>query len=275
MTTAKRRGVSGAAAVLAAAARLNEAIRRADRAAAGKLLAREFTLVDAGGQVHPRAAVLANLEGGAARSRSGMTARSYGGVAMVTGAARSPQGIDLFTLDAWVKDAGGWRALVLHDNALASADRPHLHPPPQPRPADAKPPECNNPLEFVPYTPKSRAERDIITSFQTLEKAVTHNDADEWVKHMADEFIVYRTGQHPTAKAERAGHLRAQRQVNAETWVAAVEWMRLWVKGDAAVMRADHVMPGNRRPPYRATRLWVKRDNRWQMAVSQQTTRAG
>jgi hypothetical protein len=37
-------------------------------------------------------------------------------------------------------------------------------------------------------------------------------------------------------------------------------------------MRADHVMPGNRRPPYRATRVWVKRDGHWQMALSQQTT---
>jgi hypothetical protein len=48
--------------------------------------------------------------------------------------------------------------------------------------------------------------------------------------------------------------------------------MKLWVHGDAAVMRADHVMPGKRRPPYRATRIWVKRDGRWQMTMSQQTT---
>ena len=28
-------------------------------------------------------------------------------------------------------------------------------------------------------------------------------------------------------------------------------------------MRADHAMPGQRRPPYHATRIWVKRDGRW------------
>ena len=54
--------------------------------------------------------------------------------------------------------------------------------------------------------------------------------------------------------------------------MAEIERMKLWAFGDAVVMRADHKMPGNRRPPYRATRLWVKRDGRWQMAVSQQTT---
>lgn len=48
--------------------------------------------------------------------------------------------------------------------------------------------------------------------------------------------------------------------------------MRLWVAGGGAAMQARHPMPGNRRPPYRAARIWVKRDGRWQMAMSQQTT---
>ena len=69
--------------------------------------------------------------------------------------------------------------------------------------------------------------------------------------------------------------IAAQKAVNGETWVAEVAWMKLWVFGDAAVMRADHVMPGNRRAPYRATRLWVKRDGHWLMALSQQTAIAG
>jgi hypothetical protein len=89
---------------------------------------------------------------------------------------------------------------------------------------------------------------------------------------VADEFVVTRTRQHPTDKAARMAFMDSQKAINAETFVAEVERMRFWVFGDGAVMRADHVMPGNRRPPYRATRLWVKRDGRWQMAVSQQTT---
>jgi len=66
--------------------------------------------------------------------------------------------------------------------------------------------------------------------------------------------------------------METQASINAETFIAQVEYLKFWVLGDAAVMRADHVMPGNRRPPYRATRLWVKRDGHWQMAISQQTT---
>ena len=101
---------------------------------------------------------------------------------------------------------------------------------------------------------------------------MTHNDPEEWKNHVADEFVVTRTHQHPTDKAARMAFMATQQAINAETFVAEVTALKFWVLGDAAVMRADHAMPGNRRPPYRATRLWVKRDGRWQMAVSQQTT---
>ena len=127
----------------------------------------------------------------------------------------------------------------------------------------------------MPYKPKSQAERDIIATFQALETAVTRNDPNEWIKYVADEFVVTRTRQHPTDKAARVAFMKTQQAINAETFVAEVTYLKFWVLGDAAIMRADHVMPGNRRPPYRATRLWVKRDGRWQMAVSQQTTIQG
>ena len=57
----------------------------------------------------------------------------------------------------------------------------------------------------------------------------------------------------------------------AQVMVGAVESMRLWVYGDGAAMTTMQVMPDNSRPPYRATRVWVRRDGRWQMVISQQT----
>jgi hypothetical protein len=265
-------------AVLAVADALAAAIRSGNKAAADKLLARDFSFIDASGKVHSRRSVLANLKAGPDNSRIKAKVRTYGRVALVAGMEKSAQAgrrPDLFAVDIWVKGNDGWRALIHHNNVLAEDSAPRAHPASTPRPRDAQPPPCPNPLDFVPYQPKSQAERDIITAFQTLEKAVTHNDPEEWPKHVADEFTVYRTKQHPTTKAERVAFIAAQKAVNGETWVAEVAWMKLWVIGDAAVMRADHVMPGNRRPPYRATRLWVKRDGHWQMALSQQTTIAG
>ena len=274
--TAKAQAGSDEAALRAAAQRLDTALRTGNKAAAAKLLAGAFEFIDARGQRHTRAQLLASLKSLApARAAGKPRLTVYGAIAMRTGARTSARKTEVYFLDVWLKGKDGWRALVRHDNVLAAADAAPAHAPSQPRPRDAQPPECNNPLAFVPYQPKSTAERAIIRSFQTLEQAVTRNDADAWVPHMADEFAVTRTNQHPTSKAERAAFMRRQQTINAETFVAEVAGMKLWVRGKAAVMRADHVMPGNRRPPYRATRVWVQRDGRWQMAVSQQTTMAG
>lgn len=252
-------------------ARFVSAVRSGERAALAPLLAADFTAIDTSGSVHGADGAAGLLVGG---DNATVTAKDYGSLVLVTERYRSADGREIVIVEVWVKEAAGWRLLVHHANQLADPAAPHAHPSPQARPADAPPPVCENPCLAVPYQPQETAEADIITSFQTLERAVTRNDADEWVKHMADEFVVYRTKQNLTTKAMRAQMLRDHGKINAETFVAAVEAMKLWIVGDAAVMRADHVMPGNRRPPYRATRVWVKRDGRWQMAMSQQTTRA-
>jgi len=260
-----------AADIATARASFVAAVAAGDAAAADSLLAPDFTAIDTSGAVRGRDDATTLLVGDAAAA---VTAQDYGALTLVTERYRSADGQEVVTVEAWVKGAAGWQLLVHHANVLADPAAPHSHPTPQARPADAPHPVCENPCHGVPYEPKEQAERDIITSFQTLERAVTQNHADEWVKHMADEFVVYRTRQNLTTKAMRAQMLRDHRVINAETFVAAVEAMNLWVVGDAAVMRADHVMPGNRRPPYRATRIWVKRDGRWQMAMSQQTARS-
>jgi hypothetical protein len=273
--TTTRNAPSPRQAVLAAAKALQAAIRAGDARAAEKFLARDFSFIDAAGHVHARREVLAALTASPRNAGTRVKVRDYGRVALVTGSYKSAQASernDLYALDVWIKDAGRWKALIHHNNVLAPPDAPSTHASGTPRPIDAPPPRCANPLEEVPYQPTSEAERDIINAFQTLERAVTRNDPDEWRKHVADEFVVTRTRQHPTDKAARMAFMATQRAINAETFVAEVVALKFWVLGDAAVMRADHAMPGNRRPPYRATRLWVKRGGRWQMAISQQTT---
>jgi hypothetical protein len=261
--------------VLAAAKALQAAIRDGNPTAAEKFLAGDFSFIDAAGHEHARREVLNALKASPRSTGSAIKVRDYGRVALITGSYKSAQAgerADLFALDVWVKDGSKWRALIHHNHVLARPDAPSAHAAGAPRPIDAPAPRCVNPLEEVPYQAKSQAERDIIKAFQTLELAVTRNDPDEWRHHVADEFVVTRTRQHPTDKAARMAFMATQRAINAETFVAEVVTLKFWVLGDAAVMRADHAMPGNRRPPYRATRLWVKRDGHWQMAISQQTT---
>jgi ketosteroid isomerase-like protein len=268
----KPAGRTPAAEVRAAQERLSQALREGNRAALGELLSRDFSFVDAQGRLLARPEFFKELATLAPGPDRGVKVRDYGRVALVTGRRKSARKSGVYFVTIWVQRPAGWRALIHQDNVLAGKDESPAHAAPQPRPPDAKPPDCDNPLKAVPYRPQSAAEREIIKSFQQLETAVTRNDADAWMTHMADEFVVTRTRQHPTSKAQRAEAMRKLQAINAETWVAEVESMRLWVLGDAAVMQAQHRMPGDRRPPYRAVRIWVKRDGRWQMALSQQTT---
>lgn len=252
---------------------LNRAIAADDRPEVEKHLGKEVIFIDAEGRVHDRAGALAALRANPVGAGASSTVLSYGTLGQITW--KNPvAGGERIGLEVWVKVGETWQARVIHLNTIAASASEKAHPPMTKLAPGAPFPTCRNPLEFIPYAPKSPDEEGIIESFQALETAVVRNEPDAWVKYVADEFIVYRTGQHPTTKAGRTAALTRQREVNAETYVAEAEDMQLWVLGDAAIMRADHVMPGNRRPPYRATRLWVKRDGRWQMALSQQTTRA-
>ncbi|MEA2903917.1 MAG: hypothetical protein QOI12_1304 [Alphaproteobacteria bacterium] len=193
----KPRALTDTEAVRIAAERLAGAIRRGSVATAEKLLARDFSFIDAAGKVHSRRAVLGNLKPGSRSAGAAVRVNAYGRLAVVTGTARSAQAgrnDDLFAIDVWIKGNDGWRALIHHNNVLAGRSTPLAHPPSTPRPAGAEAPACKNPLEFVPYQPKLQAEHDIIAAFQALEQAVTRNDAAAWVQHVADEFVVYRTG---------------------------------------------------------------------------------
>ena len=263
----------GEAAVSSLRKTLREEARNKSQDAIAKHFDAELVAIDRAGRVLSRDEAVAVLQAGS--DKEGTTKLiDYGPVVLSVERGVEVSEGELVVAQVWVRRDDKWGLLIHHENVIAAPGSPSTHPPLVERAPDAPPPDCPNPLDFVPYDARSEAEKGIIHSFQSLEKDVVSNEADKWVYWVADEFEVFRTKQHPTTKAQRADALRRQKKVNAEIFVAAVEAMRLWVFGDVAVMRADHLMPGNRRPPYRATRIWVNRDGRWQMAISQQTTRA-
>ena len=202
--------------------------------------------------------------------------RDYGRVALITGSYKSAQAgerSDLFALDVWVKDASTWKALIHHNNVLARPDAPSAHvvggAEADGRAAAALREPAGGGSVQAEIAGRARHHQSIPGAGA---RGHPQRSRTSGSKHVADEFVVTRTRQHPTDKAARMAFMETQRAINAETFVAEVVTLKFWVLGDAAIMRADHAMPGNRRPPYRATRLWVKRDGHWQMAISQQTT---
>jgi hypothetical protein len=264
-TVAPAAGGDGAL-VLAADAALSQALRTADKSSARRLLSLEFSYVDEDGKIHERKEFLGDLKAAAAAAVGDPQVEAYGRIATVTGHRKTVHDSDVFFLDIWAKQKGAWRALAMQDVVLA-ADAPQdpaVAPPP-------KPYQCSNPCQTIPYRVRSPTEQDIINSFQAIDKATVAHDADEWSKHIADEFVLYRSGRAPIAKADRIATIERQKQSNAGIAVGEVQAMRLTAYDNGAAMTASHVMADNSRPPYRAARVWVRRNNQWLMVISVQT----
>jgi ketosteroid isomerase-like protein len=266
-TKAQQAGSGDDAIVLAADNALGDAVRAGDKLAARKLLALQFSFVNADGKIYARKDFLNDLKGVAAAPPSDVEVRSYGLLAIVTGQRKSASNADMFFLDVWARQKGAWRALVSQAVTLAAAAAPAA---PAPA-ADAAPYECKNPCQTIPYRVRSVPEQEVIATFQAIEKAVVARDAVEWAAHIADEFVVYRSARPPAGKTDRITAIERQKEANSAVTVGEVQNMRLAVYGDAGAMVADQVAPDNARPPYRATRLWVKRGGQWLLAVSVQT----
>jgi Domain of unknown function (DUF4440) len=254
--------------VLAADTALGEAMRADDKSTARRLLSLQFTYVDANGKIQERKDFLNGLKAVAAASANDVKVKIYGQVAMVTGHRKSAQDGETFFLDIWAKQKGAWRALTMQDVVLAegasnaAAESPN---------AQDKPYECKNPCQTIPYRVRSPAEQDIVTAFQAIEKATVAHDADEWGKHVGDEFVLYRSGRAPMPKSGHIATIEREKKSNTAVTVSEIETMRLWVYGDGAAMIATHVTPGSSRPPFRAASLWAKRNGQWQLVIGVQT----
>jgi hypothetical protein len=84
--------------------------------------------------------------------------------------------------------------------------------------------------------------------------------------------VLYRSGRAPIPKSGWIATIEREKKNDVAVTAGEIETMRLSVYGDGAAMIAVNVTPDNSRPPYRAARIWVKRNGRWQMAIDVQTT---
>ena len=275
LAQSRARPLSGEEALVnAAQTSLGQALRSGDKSAARKLLSLQFTFADENGKIFQRKEFLADLKPIAAgEAASDVKVSVYGLVAMVTGTRKSAQGSPVFFLDIWAKQKGSWRALTMQDVVLGDGARVAAAetPPGTETKAIAKPYECKNPCETIPYRVRSPAEQDVITTFQYIQKAAVAHNADEWGKHVADDFVLYRSGYAPVPKSGNIATIEREKKTNASVTVSEIETMRLSVYGDGAAMIASHVSPDNSRPPFRAASIWAKRNGQWQLMIDVET----
>src|SRR5579864_5573571 len=98
-----------------------------------------------------------------------------------------------------------------------------------------------------------------------------HHESQNWAPHVADEFQLISSGNdHPLDKKDRMDILDRQKKAGSGSAPAPLVSARMFDFPDTVVMTALHQSPGGK--PTHVTRIWIKRDGRWQLAYSQQTT---
>lgn len=235
----------------------------ADKVEIERLLDPELTWVLPEGVIRTKREVLGKLpqlvavRGGDAQ----VTERTYGEVAVVQ--VHSGQA---HVLRVWVRRAAGWR--VLHIGEIRQPLKPDAGGPGIETP-------CINPCRTVPFTPESATEEAVLRSWQQMETGAYHHVGAEWGAHAGEEFLVVSSwSNRPMTKTDRIAAYDKLREtgVHANT-VAPLVWAHAWDFGDTIFMLAEHTRYGGK--PDVASRVWVKRDAHWLLAVSYHTVIEG
>jgi hypothetical protein len=228
----------------------------------GSLLARmlddDFTWTDADGKTLTSTEVLHSVPKPIMGDESGgdLSERTYGQVGAVS-ASRGKAHI----LRIWIQRPAGWRLLVYHE--VSQLEQPSTS-------AGSGVMECENPCKSVPFTPANEAEKAIIASWQALETGVTAHDAAAWAPHIADEFVqISSNSDHPITKPGRMETLNKQKASGVGSAPSPLVSAKMFDFGDAVIMTCLH-QPHSGKPVH-VSRLWIKRDGNWVMAISFQT----
>jgi hypothetical protein len=236
-----------------------QAAAKGDAAALGKMVDAEFTWTDVEGKTLTAEEVLRVVPKDALGDESGLevSERTYGQVGAVN-VSRGKVNI----LRLWVQRPGGWRLLVYHE--VKQLEQPSTS-------AGSGVNECENPCKMVPFQPANEAEQAIIASWQALETGVTAHDADAWAPHIADEFVqISSNSDHVISKAGRIETLNKQKASGVGSAPAPLVSAKMFDFGDAVIMTCLHQPYSGK--PIHVSRLWIKRDGKWIMSISYQTT---
>jgi len=249
----------GDAAVIQADRAFVQAAAKGDAAALGKMLDAEFTWTDVEGKTLTGEEVLRAVPKDALGDESGVEVgeRTYGQV----GAVNASRG-KVHILRMWVQRPGGWRLLVYHE--VKQMEQPSTS-------AGSGVKDCENPCKMVPFKPANEAEAAIIVSWQALETGVTAHDAEAWAPHIADEFVqISSNSDHVISKAGRIETLNKQKASGVGSAPAPLVSAKMFDFGDAVIMTCLHQPYSGK--PIHVSRLWIKRDGKWIMSISYQTT---
>lgn len=238
------------------------ALGKLDKNSAGKLLDDDFGWTNIDGKTRNRSASLDEIAALSADHQGDTEVQThfYGQVATVVGMHH-----DAHFTRLWVKRPAGWRALVAIDTPIP--DKP---------PAQATietaagAGDCENPCRTIPFNATTAMDKSLLADWQKTKIDEWRPSAD-WSSHIADEFLMINN-----ASVRNKEQLVAINHHQVQTGVGTpgdpVTALRIYDFGvDAAVMISQH-RPYRGGKPYYNVGVWTFRDQRWQLALSQQTS---
>jgi ketosteroid isomerase-like protein len=247
---------------------LTASAKKGDTRGVEQLLHKDFTATDSAGKTQDKNQALQNL-GTLNVGSVDLAPHVYGDVAYLTGRSETPSG-KIRIVRVWVKAESKWQAILQQETVIVGKSAT----------AQATVPvgtACENPCKSIPYDAPNAEAAAVVASWEALEDAVNHRDADQWANHVSNDFVFnVKEDGNPLTKADRVAIIRKQKLGNTVTDIGTVipNSMKVWVFGDTAVM-SDDQQPTQGGPPYKAMRIWIKRDARWQLVYSQQTVIEG
>jgi hypothetical protein len=225
-----------------------------DHLALNELLDENFTWITSNGKSLMKPQVLKEFPE-PANTDVEVQERTYGRSAVV----RSNRG-SVQVLRVWAKRASGWRAVLYQEVTMVAKSEP-------PPAAEAGSNECENPCKTIPFQPETPSEREAIASWQGVMQAMANNDADAYAPLIADEFSATDTHHdRPYSKADRLSQINKQKLAGARAMPPALVSARMFDFGDTVMMIAREQRANAK--AYFNTRMWVKREGRWQMLFS-------
>jgi len=240
-------------------------LAKGDQRAISGMLDRRFSWTDSEGATRTRRETLKDFGALAAANTgdSDVQERFYGRVLTVRGVHNDARFLRVF-----VKRRHGWKAFLLMETPIAAAGAPAS----VEQAAGAG--DCNNPCRTVPYTPKTPMDHDILAAWQKTKQLEWKPDAAQWATFIADEFVIINNTTSRN-KEERVAIARRQQDAGTGAPGDPVTAMRIYDFGSRSAAMVSKHTPYRGGKPYTNVRIWVLRDDRWQLALSQQVaTRA-
>lgn len=240
----------------AAVLRSDQAFLRAfvekDAASGDNLLAADFTWINSAGKRLTRGEALETLPS-VANGEVNPEARLYGTSAVIR-ASKSKVNV----VRVWVKNREGWKILLYQEVVQVEKSEPAS--------GDSSG-ECRNPCKEIPFQPATASEKEAVASWQGVMRAMAENDVAAYASLIADEFTATDTHHdRPYTKTDRLTQIQRQKAAGKHISPPELLSAEMFDLGETVLMIAREQRLGAK--AYLNSRMWVKRDARWQMLFS-------